>query len=86
MTVYDIRKSALFPSDGELRYDRISCPGDCGAQGQMAYFLTDTRPIVEYLIKEKLAGRSPEETAKLLVRLVLDAHTPDTALPWTCSA
>ena len=81
MTVFDIRKSASFPSDGELRYDRKSCPGDCGAQGQVAYFLTDTRPIEEYLKKSKLAGRSPEETAGFLVRLVIDAHTPDTGPP-----
>jgi hypothetical protein len=81
MTVYDIRKSALFPSDGELRYERLSCPGDCGAQGQVAYFLTDTRPIEKYLKKEKLVIRSPEETAAFLVRLVIDAHTPDTAPP-----
>ena len=81
MTVYDIRKAASFPINGELRYDRKSCPGDCGAQGQMAYFLTDTRPIEDYLKKEKMASRSPEETAGFLVQLVLDAHTPDTGPP-----
>jgi hypothetical protein len=81
VTVYDIRKTVGPTVDIAMSYDRNSCPGDCNVQGTVAYFLTDKRPIEEYMKREKLMSMPPEKTAKFLVDLVIKAHTPDTGPP-----
>lgn len=81
VTVYDIKKTAGPYADIELSYDRKSCPGDCNDKGTVAYFLTNMRPIEDYMKKEQLKSMPPEKTARFFVDLVIKAHTPDTGPP-----
>ncbi len=81
VTVYDIKKTVAPSTDIVLSYDRKSCPGDCNVQDTVAYFMTDMRPIEEYMKREKLMSMPPEKTARFLVDLVIKARTPDTGPP-----
>lgn len=81
VAVCDIKKSAAHSGDIEISYDRNSCPGNCNVQDTGGYFLTDMRPIEEYLKREKLKTMPPEKTARFFVELVVNAHTPDTGPP-----
>jgi len=81
VAVYDIKKTAGPYADIEMSYDRNSCPGNCNVKDTGAYFLTDMRPIEEYLKREKLKSMPTEKTARFLVDLVIKARTPDTGPP-----
>jgi hypothetical protein len=81
VVVYDIKKNAGPYADIEVSYDRNSCPGNCNVKDTGAYFLTDMRPIEEYMKREKLISMPPEKTARFLVNLVIKARTPDTGPP-----
>lgn len=81
IAVYDIMEAAGSSAEIVLRYGRRSCPGDCRTQDTTAYFMTDMRPIENFLKHNKLVSRSPEDTAKFLVELVINAHTPFTGPP-----
>jgi len=81
VTVYDIKKTAGPYADIELSYDRKSCPGDCNVKDAYAFFLTDMRPIEQYLKRGKLQSMPPEKTARFLVDLVIKAHSPETGPP-----
>jgi hypothetical protein len=81
VAVYDIKKTAGPTADIALGYDRNTCPGNCNVKDTVAYFLTDMRPIEEYMKREKLKSMPPEKTPRFLVDLVINARTPDTGPP-----
>jgi len=81
VAVYDIRRVVTHSGEVSFGYERKSCPGDCNINDTVAYFMTDMRPILEYLKNEKLTIMSPEEMARFLVEMVIRAHTPNTGPP-----
>ncbi len=81
MTLLGFKQVSSPSGELAITVERVACPGSCDPQGVNAFFLGDRRAIDNYLKSGKADWRSPEKSAKLLVELVIDAHTPNVGPP-----